>query len=79
MKLSAMLFGAALLANEAQSKQDICRALVLSGGGNNGAWEMGVLHGMINAGNPADFTYDVLSGISAGSVNVGGMAGWELG
>lgn len=59
--------------------EDVCRGLVMSGGGNNGAWEMGVLYGLVNNGDPADFTYDVLSGVSAGSINAGGMAGWPIG
>jgi len=56
-----------------------CRALVLSGGGNNGAWEAGLLHGFVNAGNPADFAYDVVTGVSAGSINTLAFAGWEIG
>lgn len=62
-----------------QEDEDVCRALVMSGGGNNGAWEMGVLFGMVNNGDPADFTFDVLTGVSAGSMNAGGMAGWPIG
>ena len=56
-----------------------CRALVLSGGGNNGSWEAGLLHGFVNAGNPADFAYDVVTGVSAGSINALAFAGWEIG
>jgi len=48
------LFGAAMLAGAAAAK-DVCRALVLSGGGSNGAWETGVIYGFINNGNPSDF------------------------
>ena len=32
-----------------------CRALVMSGGGNNGIWEAGVLHGLLHGGDPQDF------------------------
>ena len=70
----ALLVGAASAA-----KQDICRALVLSGGGNNGAWEAGVLYGMLNNGNPADFEFDVVTGVSAGAINATGLAGWKVG
>ena len=49
--------------------QDTCRALVLSGGGSNGAWEAGVVYGFANYGNPSDFEWDVISGVSAGSIN----------
>ena len=58
---------------------DICRALVLSGGGNNGAWEVGVLWGLTHYGNPADYAYDVISGVSAGSINTAGLVGWPIG
>ena len=59
---------------------DTCRALVLSGGGNNGAWEAGVLYGLINnASDPVDYQYDVVTGVSAGAINTIALAGWELG
>ena len=63
----------------AEENADVCRALVLSGGGNNGAWEMGVLYGFVNYGNPADFTYDVVTGVSAGSINSTVISSWEKG
>ena len=47
----------------------MCRALVLSGGGTLGAWETGIIWGLVNNGNPEDFTYDVFSGVSIGSIN----------
>lgn len=46
-----------------------CRGLALSGGSNYGAWEAGIIWGLVNYGNPADFTWDVVSGVSAGSIN----------
>ena len=42
-----------------------------------GAWEAGILWGLAHYGNPDDFAYDVVSGISAGSINTAGMAGFE--
>lgn len=53
-----------------------CKALVLSGGGNDGAWEAGVMWGLANYGNPDDFHWDVVTGISAGSINAAGIAGF---
>lgn len=67
-----------LLAVTAYAK-DTCNALVLSGGGSNGAWEVGVLWGLVHYGNPADFEWDYLTGISAGSINTAGMVGWAPG
>ena len=56
-----------------------CRALVLSGGSNLGAWEAGVAWGLVHYGNPEDFAWDTVSGVSAGSINTGGFATWEKG
>jgi predicted acylesterase/phospholipase RssA len=57
-----------------------CTALAMSGGGAHGAFEAGVLWGMIK--NDADkdkYRYDVVSGVSAGSINALGVAAWEIG
>lgn len=48
----------------------------MSGGGSNGAWEIGVLYGFAHQGNPEDFYYDVVTGISAGSINTAALAPW---
>ena len=56
-----------------------CRALILSGGANNGAWEAGVIWGLLRYGTPEDFAWDVTSGISAGSINSSGIATWAPG
>ena len=72
------ILSVALMASAA-AKQDVCRALVMSGGGSNGAWEAGVLWGFLNYGNPADFAYDVISGVSAGSMNTSLLAAFEVG
>ena len=48
-----------------------CRVLALSGGGNKGAWEAGVMWGLLHYGDPADFAWDVNTGISAGALNTG--------
>lgn len=54
----------------------VCRALAMSGGGSNGAWEAGMLWGFSHYGNPEDFYYDVVTGVSAGAINSAGMAGF---
>ena len=41
-----------------------------------GAWEVGIIWGLVNHGNSSDYTYDVVSGISAGSINTAAMAGF---
>lgn len=45
----------------------------MSGGANYGAWEAGVLWGLVHYGNPADFTWDVVTGVSAGAINTGAV------
>lgn len=55
---------------------DSCKALVLSGGGANGAWEAGVFWGLNNYGISGNFDYHVISGVSAGAINAAALAGW---
>lgn len=52
----------------------------MSGGGALGAYEAGALWGLIkNAKNPDDFKYDVVSGVSAGSINALAVSLFEKG
>lgn len=53
--------------------------MVLSGGGSNGAWESGVLWGFLHYGDPKDYRYDVVSGVSIGSINAAGLAVFDKG
>ena len=49
---------------------DTCTALALSGGGAHGAYETGVLWGMYNSvEDKSSMAYDVISGVSVGSIN----------
>merc|ERR1711871_27643 len=43
-----------------------CRALALSGGGDKGAYEAGVISGLVKSGE--NVSWDVVTGISAGSI-----------
>ena len=56
-----------------------CNALVMSGGGSNGAWEAGVIWGLVHYGNADDYKWDVVSGVSAGSINSIGIGVWAPG
>ena len=56
------------------AQEKICRALVMSGGANKGAYEAGVLHGLSHLLNGSDAHYDVVSGVSAGALNSAGVA-----
>ena len=47
----------------------------MAGGGTRGAYEAGVVWGLVNnAANKSEYAYDVLTGVSAGSINGGAMA-----
>jgi predicted acylesterase/phospholipase RssA len=53
---------------------------VLAGGAVRGAYEAGALYGMFHQSADADkskFDYDVLTGVSAGAINVGAMSMFE--
>lgn len=67
---------AALMATQVQAGGKKCRALALSGGGTNGAWEAGVVWGLTHYGDPKDYEWEVHTGVSAGSINTAGMVGF---
>jgi len=46
-----------------------CRALALEGGGDAGSWQAGVIYGMVQKLDPKEVEYDVVSGVSVGSIN----------
>jgi predicted acylesterase/phospholipase RssA len=75
-----MMTSAACLANaESLKSVPTCTAIVMSGGGSNGAWQAGVIWGFLHYGNPSDYRYDVISGTSAGALNTGALAAWNIG
>ena len=51
----------------------------MSGGGSNGAWEIGVLWGLTHYGDPEKYKWDVVTGVSIGSVNSALLALWKPG
>ena len=62
---------------EAVASTKTCRALAMSGGGAHGAFEAGVLWGLVkNDKDKRKFEYDVITGVSAGSINALGIAAW---
>jgi len=75
---AAVLAGTTFAASE-NTLSDVCRALVLSGGGNNGSWEVGALYGLVNYGDPKDYEYEVVTGVSAGGINTAMIAGYDIG
>ena len=54
-----------------------CKALALSGGGSKGAYEAGVIYGLMHEGDPADYDWDVITGVSVGAINTAAIAMWD--
>jgi predicted acylesterase/phospholipase RssA len=76
MKLSLLFSTLTILAlltaqSEATKK---CRALVLQGGGDLGAYQAGGVVGLMDNLDPIETQYDVVTGVSAGSINGIAMA-----
>ena len=65
-----------MYANAADTK---CRALALSGGANYGAWEAGIMWGLTHYGDPKDFAWDVVTGVSAGAINTAAISMFAVG
>ena len=53
ISILTLLLGSSVLSLE--DKLNECKVLALSGGGANGAWENGVIWGLMHYGNPDDF------------------------
>ena len=58
---------------------DKCRVLALRGGGSKGAYEVGTLRAMAHMLDPIDIAYDVLEGVSIGSINAAVFSTFERG
>lgn len=56
-----------------------CRALALGGGGDRGAYEAGVLKALVELQPAEEVQYDVVTGISAGSLNAAGFCQFPKG
>ena len=55
------------------------RALVLEGGGDKGSYEVGVLKALTEFLPPEEVMYDVVTGVSVGSINAMGIALHKIG
>eukprot|EP00010_Vexillifera_abyssalis_P003676 CAMPEP_0201552708 /NCGR_PEP_ID=MMETSP0173_2-20130828/16965_1 /ASSEMBLY_ACC=CAM_ASM_000268 /TAXON_ID=218659 /ORGANISM="Vexillifera sp., Strain DIVA3 564/2" /LENGTH=312 /DNA_ID=CAMNT_0047963231 /DNA_START=46 /DNA_END=984 /DNA_ORIENTATION=+ len=56
-----------------------CHAIALEGGGSRGAYEAGVLRGLVEALPGSEVAWDVATGISAGSINTFVLALFKVG
>mmetsp|Transcript_21914 Transcript_21914/g.34043 ORF Transcript_21914/g.34043 Transcript_21914/m.34043 type:complete len:168 (+) Transcript_21914:12-515(+) len=80
--LLASLLPYALADNDVENDEfphRVCRALSLSGGGAKGAYEVGALWQMARMLGEGEMEYDVLSGISVGSLNSLGFSLFKKG
>ena len=59
--------------------QDVCRALALRGGGTKGSYEVGVLQSFYDNLPSEEIQYDVVVGVSIGSINAGTIGIYEKG
>jgi len=72
----ALLLGTSVSASDAS----VCNALAMSGGGSRGSYEAGAVWGMYYAAeDKTQFEYDVITGISAGTLNLAAIASFEKG
>jgi len=69
----------ALVSSPVASKKDKCYALALQGGGDKGAYQAGALYEIVQNSNPEEVQYDVVSGVSIGSINGALLSGYEQG
>ncbi len=76
MILKSLIFGIAVAISNVNDKVDgykgnkSCLALALSGGGSKGSYQAGVLYGLVmNDADKSKYSYDIISGVSAGSIN----------
>ena len=72
-------FSFGLLVTEAFAGSEKCRGLAMSGGANYGAWEAGIIWGLTHYGNPEDFAWNVITGVSAGGINTAATAVFNVG
>ena len=69
----------ALLLSSAEAAKS-CRALAMSGGGSKGSYEIGGLWGLVKTDpNPEKYAWDVVTGVSAGSLNTAIVTGFAPG
>lgn len=62
-----------------KGKRKKCRALALEGGGDMGSYEVGVLKAWVENLPPEEVQYDVITGVSVGSINAVAIALHDIG
>lgn len=64
---------------QAQWWRKKCKALVLEGGGDKGAYQVGALRGLVDNLPPKEVEYDVVTGVSIGAINAVGFSFFKKG
>jgi predicted patatin/cPLA2 family phospholipase len=67
------------LSSMAAAIEGNCYALALEGGGDKGAYQVGALAEIVENSDPSEVQYDVVSGVSIGSINGALLAGFPKG
>eukprot|EP00742_Colponemidia_sp_Colp-10_P001322 GILJ01001424.1.p1 GENE.GILJ01001424.1~~GILJ01001424.1.p1 ORF type:complete len:344 (-),score=68.19 GILJ01001424.1:81-1112(-) len=73
------LLASSALAHAAKTNNGKCHAMAYSGGGTKGAYEAGVIRGLVDKLAAEDRTWDVVTGISVGSINAAASALFAVG
>ena len=68
-----------LLSFTIAAEQEHCRALVLSGGGDKGSYQAGALYEIIHHHADETVEWDIITGISAGSMNGAALSNYAKG
>eukprot|EP01132_Coremiostelium_polycephalum_P001127 gene1127-1432_t len=70
-----------LSGESSSSSSSSCRAVTFSGAGDRGAYEAGVIWGLVDAYNdqPHEIEWQFITGISAGSINAASMSMFNIG
>ena len=77
--LSAITCQGMSSSNNTTSKKDKCYVLALEGGGDKGAYQSGVLKGLVDSIPSEDIQWDVITGVSVGSIDAIAIATYDLG
>ena len=68
-----------IISNCLSKKNENCYVLALEGGGDKGAYQAGVIKGLIDNLPTNKTRYDVITGISVGSINAAALSIYEIG
>lgn len=77
--VALLLISGTTLIVDTVSAGKICRALALGGGGDRGAYEAGVIQGLVYNLPPDQVQWNVVTGISAGAINAIAVSLFKIG